>query len=257
MARIAPSQNRPPIVGGPDTRLTRLMREVKWIAFMALTLALFAVLASYSKSDPAWSHANQVANISNIGGRLGAWLADILFYVFGASAYWWVILLLKRAVRGWQELTAAKLPGNELEPEPFLPRFLGFALTMVSSMALESIRMHSMTMDLPRPPGGVLGELLGDPLQMAIGFTGATLVLLVVLAIGMSLFLRFSWLTLAEQVGRFLELSFMRIRERRESEEDRRIGEQAAEEREEIVEEERVKIEELPPVPIIRAPLTL
>ena len=257
MARIAPTQNRPPIVGGPDTRLTRLMREVKWIAFMALTLALFAVLASYSKSDPAWSHANQVANISNIGGRLGAWLADILFYVFGASAYWWVILLLKRAVRGWQELTAAKLPGNELEPEPFLPRFLGFALTMVSSMALESIRMHSMTMDSPRPPGGVLGELLGDPLQMAIGFTGATLVLLVVLAIGMSLFLRFSWLTLAEQVGRFLELSFMRIRERRESEEDRRIGEQAAEEREEIVEEERVKIEELPPVPIIRAPLTV
>ena len=122
MARIAPTPNRPPVVGGPDTRLTRLMREVKWIAFMALTLALFAVLASYSKSDPAWSHANQVANISNIGGRLGAWLADILFYVFGASAYWWVILLLKRAVRGWQELTAAKLPGNELEPEPFKVR---------------------------------------------------------------------------------------------------------------------------------------
>ena len=67
MARIATPQNRPPVVGGPDTRLTRLMREVKWIAFMALTLALFAVLASYSKSDPAWSHANQVANISNIG----------------------------------------------------------------------------------------------------------------------------------------------------------------------------------------------
>ena len=165
MARIASSQNPPPANSGPETRLTRLVREVKWIAFMALTLALFAVLASYSKSDPAWSHANQVANIANIGGRLGAWLADILFYVFGASAYWWVILLLRRAIRGWQELTAAKLPGQQLEPEPFLPRFLGFGLTMISSMALESIRMHSMTMDLPRPPGGVLGELLGDPLQ--------------------------------------------------------------------------------------------
>ena len=257
MARIASSQNPPPANSGPETRLTRLVREVKWIAFMALTLALFAVLASYSKGDPAWSHANQVANIGNIGGRLGAWLADILFYVFGASAYWFVILLLRRAIRGWQELTAAKLPGQQLEPEPFLPRFLGFGLTMISSMALESIRMHSMTMDLPRPPGGVLGELLGDPLQMVIGFTGATLVLLVILAIGVSLFLRFSWLTLAEQLGRFLEISWMRIRQRRESEEDRRIGEQAAEEREEIVEEERVKIEELPPVPIYRAPLTV
>ena len=117
--------------------------------------------------------------------------------------------------------------------------------------------MHSMMVDLPRPPGGVLGELLGDPLQMAIGFTGSTLVLLVTLAIGLSLFMRFSWLALSEQVGRFLELSYLRLRYRRESEEDRRIGEQAAEVREEIVEEERVKIEDVPPVPIYRAPLTV
>jgi S-DNA-T family DNA segregation ATPase FtsK/SpoIIIE len=257
MVRIASSQT-PPSAGDPSNqRMTKLMREVKWIAFMALTAALFLILVTYSKGDPAWSHANQVATVSNIGGRFGAWIADLLFYVFGASAYWWVVLLLRRVIRGWQELTAAKLPGHELEPEPFLPRFLGFGLTMFSSMALESIRMHSMTMDLPRPPGGVLGELLGDPLQMAIGFTGATLLLLVMLAIGASLFLRFSWLSLAEQVGRTLELSFRRIRERRESEEDRRIGEQAAEEREEVVEEERVKIEDAPPVPIYRAPLTV
>ena len=257
MVRIASSQT-PPSSGDPSNqRMAKLMREVKWIAFMALTTALFLVLVTYSKGDPAWSHANQVSTVSNIGGRLGAWVADLLLYVFGASAYWWVILLLRRAIRGWQELTAAKLPGHELEPEPFLPRLLGFGLTMFSSMALESIRMHSMTMDLPRPPGGVLGELLGDPLQMAIGFTGATLLLLVTLAIGASLFLRFSWLTLAEQVGRALELGYRRIRERRESEEDRRIGEQAAEEREEVVEEERVKIEDAPPVPIYRAPLTV
>jgi S-DNA-T family DNA segregation ATPase FtsK/SpoIIIE len=112
-----------------------------------------------------------------------------------------------------------------------------------------------MTMDLPRPPGGVLGELFGDPLQMAIGFTGSTLLLLVTLAIGLSLFLRFSWLSLAEQMGRQLELLWRRVRERRESEADRKIGEVAAEEREEHVEEERVKIEDAPPVPIYRAPL--
>ena len=235
----------------------KLVREVKWMAFMGLTLALFAVLASYSKTDPGWSHAYQVSHIANIGGRVGAWLADLLFYVFGLSAYWFVILLLRRAVRGWQELNAAKLPGHELGPEPFLPRLMGFGLTMFSSMALESIRMHSMMVDLPRPPGGILGELLGDPLQMAIGFMGSTLVLLATLSIGLSLFLRFSWLELSEQVGRFLELGYLRIRYRRESEEDRRIGEQAAEEREEIVEEERVKIEDMPPVPIYRAPLTV
>ena len=150
MVRIASSQT-PPSSGDPSNqRMAKLMREVKWIAFMALTTALFLVLVTYSKGDPAWSHANQVNTVSNIGGRLGAWVADLLLYVFGASAYWWVILLLRRAVRGWQELTAAKLPGHELEPEPFLPRLLGFGLTMFSSMALESIRCLLYTSPSPR-----------------------------------------------------------------------------------------------------------
>jgi len=258
MARITPStqsSSGTSIKTEAEQRFARLVWEVKWLAFMALTVALFAILFTYSKTDPAWSHANQVATISNLGGRVGAWIADLMLYVFGASAYWWVILLLRRAMRGWQELNALKLPGQSLAPEPFLPRFFGFGLTLFSSMCLESIRMHSMTMDLPRPPGGVLGELFGDPLQMAIGFTGSTLLLLVTLAIGLSLFLRFSWLSLAEQMGRQLELLWRRVRERRESEADRKIGEVAAEEREEHVEEERVKIEDAPPVPIYRAPL--
>jgi len=258
MARITPStqsSSGTSIKTEAEQRFARLVWEVKWLAFMALTVALFAILFTYSKTDPAWSHANQVATISNLGGRLGAWIADLMLYVFGASAYWWVILLLRRAMRGWQELNALKLPGQSLAPEPFWPRFFGFGLTLFSSMCLESIRMHSMTMDLPRPPGGVLGELFGDPLQMAIGFTGSTLLLLVTLAIGLSLFLRFSWLSLAEQMGRQLELLWRRVRERRESEADRKIGEVAAEEREEHVEEERVKIEDAPPVPIYRAPL--
>ncbi len=258
MARITPStqsSSGTSIKTEAEQRFARLVWEVKWLAFMALTVALFAILFTYSKTDPAWSHANQVATISNLGGRVGAWIADLMLYVFGASAYWWVILLLRRAVRGWQELNALKLPGQSLAPEPFWPRFFGFGLTLFSSMCLESIRMHSMTMDLPRPPGGVLGELFGDPLQMAIGFTGSTLLLLVTLAIGLSLFLRFSWLSLAEQMGRQLELLWRRVRERRESEADRKIGEVAAEEREEHVEEERVKIEDAPPVPIYRAPL--
>lgn len=75
MARIASSSTPPSQEGSPNSRMSKLVREVKWIAFMTLTLALFAVLASYSKGDPAWSHANQVANMANLGGRLGAWIA--------------------------------------------------------------------------------------------------------------------------------------------------------------------------------------
>jgi S-DNA-T family DNA segregation ATPase FtsK/SpoIIIE len=110
-----------------------------------------------------------------------------------------------------------------------------------------------MAIALPRPPGGVLGELIGDPLQMAIGFTGSTLILLFALCAGLSLFLHFSWLDLAEQVGRYMELGYRRLRERRESEVDRKVGEQASVEREEFVEEVRGRIEIMAPVQIVRS----
>ena len=145
----------------------------------------------------------------------------------------------------------------EAKPDSFLMRWLGFGLTLVSSMGLESIRLHSLGWQLPRPPGGILGELIGDPLQMSLGFTGATLVLLFGLCAGLSLFLHFSWLDVAEKVGRYFELAYMRLRERRESEEDRKLGEAAAEEREEYVEEFRGRVEVAAPVQIVRAPVEI
>jgi len=74
---------------------------------------------------------------------------------------------------------------------------------------------------------------------------------------GLSLFLHFSWLDVAEKVGRYLELAYMRLRERRESEEDRKLGEAAAEEREEYVEEFRGRVEVAAPVQIVRAPVEI
>ncbi len=88
---------------------------------------------------------------------------------------------------------------------------------------------------------------------MAIGFTGSTLILLFALCAGLSLFLHFSWLNLAEQVGRYMELGYRRLRERRESEVDRKVGEQASVEREEFVEEVRGRIEIMAPVQIVRS----
>ena len=144
-------------------------------------------------------------------------------------------------------------PDPEAKPDSLLLRWLGFGLTLLASMGLESIRLHSLAIALPRPPGGVLGELIGDPLQMAIGFTGSTLILLFALCAGLSLFLHFSWLNLAEQVGRYMELGYRRLRERRESEVDRKVGEQASVEREEFVEEVRGRIEIMAPVQIVRS----
>jgi DNA segregation ATPase FtsK/SpoIIIE, S-DNA-T family len=246
----------PPQDGGQG-RMPRLFLEIRWFLTLGLCLGLIAILVTYSKSDPAWSHASFEAP-SNIGGRFGAWTADLLLYIFGVSAFWWIVLFGRRVIAGWRELWSVPLPPDpDAKPDSLFVRWLGFGLTLCSSMGLESIRLHSLAIPLPRPPGGILGELIGDPLVMALGFTGSTILLLFGLFAGLSLFLRFSWLNVAEQVGRSLELAYRRLRERRERVEDLKIGEQAAEEREEFVEEVRGRVEIAPAVQIVRAPLQI
>ncbi|NOV22918.1 DNA translocase FtsK [Cupriavidus necator] len=236
------------------SRIGKLLGEVRWFLLLAVTLGFLCVLASYSKTDPGWSHANQVADIHNLGGRVGAWVADVLFFIFGFSAYWLAVLLVRRCWRGWRTLTA-ELPertDHGLHRQGVTVSWIGFALTLFSSMGLEAIRMYPLRAALPRAPGGVLGDLLGGWLQVALGFTGATLLLLLLLAIGLSLFFHFSWLTVAEQIGGFVETLFLGFKARRESKQDRIIGEAAKTERKETVEVQRVRIEEAAPVQIVR-----
>ena len=259
MARTAypkPQNSLPPDNVGPG-RMPRLLMEIRWFISLGLCLGLLAILLTYSKADPAWSHAS-FETPSNLGGRFGAYIADLMLYIFGISAFWWVVLFGRRVLNGWKELWSIPLPPDpNAKPDSILMRWLGFAITLISSMGLESIRLHSLSWQLPRPPGGILGELIGDPLQMAMGFTGATLILLFGLFAGLSLFLHFSWLDVAEKVGRFIELSYHRIRERRQTQEDRKLGEVAAEEREEFVEEIRGRVIEAAPVQIVRAPVEI
>ncbi|WP_439671383.1 DNA segregation ATPase FtsK/SpoIIIE or related protein [Cupriavidus necator] len=236
------------------SRIGKLLGEVRWFLLLAITLGFLCVLASYSKTDPGWSHANQVADIHNLGGRVGAWVADVLFFIFGFSAYWLAVLLVRRCWRGWRTLTA-ELPERAdpgLHRQGVTVSWIGFGLTLFSSMGLEAIRMYPLRAALPRAPGGVLGDLLGGWLQVALGFTGATLLLLLLLAIGLSLFFHFSWLTVAEHVGGFVETLFLGFKARRESKQDRIIGEAAKTERKETVEVQRVRIDEAAPVQIVR-----
>ena len=80
-------------------RFSKLVAEIKWLAALGICVGLFLILVTYSKSDPAWSNASGGA-VTNIGGKVGAYLADLLLYVFGASAYWWVVLFGRRIYHG-------------------------------------------------------------------------------------------------------------------------------------------------------------
>jgi S-DNA-T family DNA segregation ATPase FtsK/SpoIIIE len=234
-----------------NARAVRLLREAGWIGLTALGLFVFLILFSYDKSDPGWSHAVASRTVHNAGGRVGAWFADLLLYLFGLSAYLLIALCAGTVIRGYRRLRVQASPPRKDDELPRLPweRWLGFFLFFVGCVGIESSRLHSLNAVLPLAPGGIVGRIVADPLLTALGDVGGTLTLLVFVTAGFSLWTGVSWLTIFERSGTVLELVWLRVLTLIAARKDRRIGEIAAVEREEQVQEMR-KILEVDPEPV-------
>jgi DNA segregation ATPase FtsK/SpoIIIE, S-DNA-T family len=230
-------------------RFARLVRESWWFLVVAAFLYLALILATYSKTDPGWSFSGTGAPLQNRGGVIGAWLADLLLYLFGVSAWWWVMGGVVLVVAGYRRVVR---PENESD-HPFFLGALGFALVLFSSAALEAIRMWKLPATLPLAPGGALGEAIGRSLSGGIGFNGATLLLLALFAVGSSLLFGVSWFRVMERIGGALETFVGWIRRRREEAVDRKIGDEATFEREQLVSQLREEEEERAPVVVVPA----
>src|SRR3546814_15585002 len=71
-----------------------LWRDIALILIAPLLLYLLASLLSFSPSDPGWSHSGSLtAPLHNVGGRVGAWLADVLLHLTGYVAYLLPVML--------------------------------------------------------------------------------------------------------------------------------------------------------------------
>ena len=224
----------PPLPG----KIAALLRESKWFALLALALYLLLVLFTFDKSDPGWFHSTATATARNAGGRAGAWLSELLLYVFGVSAYWLVVLLAYIVVAGYRRLDGSRL----LDKRSLIIALSGFAVLMVASSGLETLRFSSINATLPLAHGGMLGAAISGSFSTAFGFTGATLILLTLLAIGLSLFTGVSWLTVIEQTGAALEWTYEFVLSSWQRRQDRKAGEIATQEREVIVEEDKKRI---------------
>src|SRR5689334_5299595 len=209
-------------------RMARLLRESWWLLVAACFLYLALTLFTYTKSDPGWSFSGTGAPIGNRGGIAGAWLSDLLLYLFGLSAWWWVAGGVVLVVLGYRRVVHPERTSDH----PFGVAAIGFALVVLSSASLEAIRLWRLTATPPQKPGGALGEAIGDALARGLGFNGATLLLLALFAVGTSLLFGISWLRVMERIGAGVEALVARVRAQREAAQDRRIGEVNAAERE-------------------------
>jgi S-DNA-T family DNA segregation ATPase FtsK/SpoIIIE len=231
-------------------RFAGLLREAKWLSLVAAAGYLLLILLTFHVNDPGWTRSATAAVVQNAGGRVGAWLSDVLLSLFGWSAFWWVVLCLSTVVRGYRRIEDVK----PAEPRPLWMVAAGFAVLLAGSAVLEALRLHGLGRSLPQEAGGIIGTALGGGLAGLIGFTGATLLALAAIAVGWSLFSGISWLRIAEVTGLLLESAYALAVGAWEKRRDQKIGEHAREVRDTVVKAEKKREESHPPLVIAPPP---
>ncbi len=191
------SRDKPDFAAILQGSLARGVREGMLILTAAVALFLFLALLSFTPGDPGWSHSGPVTQVLNSGGIVGAWLADVLLYLFGYLAYLFPIML---AAAGWV-LYRGLLRFAQEDLYVWGIRGFGFLLTLTSGCALATL--HFQPGPLPLDAGGVLGNLVGGGLVDIFSALGSTLFLLALFLSGLTLFSGISWLTVMDYTGRY------------------------------------------------------
>lgn len=224
----------------------KLWGLVLFCACAAACIALSLVLGSYDYTDPGFSRFNTKLQVSNLFGVQGAWTADLFYLLFGWGAWVFVLGLFYFLVRGLKRLRGKKV---SVSPIPMGFRILAFCFLVLSSCALFFLRFHTHSEGLPSTTGGALGSAIGSELLYWMSLEAATAFVLVLVLFCASVFFGFSWMSVAEQIGRTLERLFRRVASIKQTKEDDAFAKASMEEREKSLQDRQGPSPALPALP--------
>lgn len=182
---------------GLSEEIRRRLREAGVLLLVPLAIYLLVCLFSYDQGDPSWSHMATDGGTHNLGGTVGAWIADLLRYLFGVVAYLFPLLLLILGLRVLRRDVTTREP---MAWEPAL-RLVGLVMLFIAGPALAWISVPDAPM-APEGAGGVLGHAIGSGLSHAFGAKGAPLLLVALFLVAVTLSTRLSWFRVMDWVGR-------------------------------------------------------
>ncbi|MHA7846266.1 DNA translocase FtsK 4TM domain-containing protein [Serratia sp. D1N4] len=199
-----------------EVTLKRLSSGQRLLEALSIVVAIFAVylmaaLVSFNPSDPSWSQTAWHEPIHNLGGGVGAWLADTLFFTFGVLAYAIPPIMFILCWAGFRQR------GNHDYIDYFALslRLIGTLALVLTSCGLAALNVDDLYYFAS---GGVIGSLLSNAMLPWFNGIGATLALLGIWAVGLTLFTGWSWLVIAEKIGGVVlgTATFMTNRSRRD-----------------------------------------
>ncbi len=182
-----------------DVSLQPMSSGRRLLEALLILVALFAIylmvsLVSFNPSDPSWSQTAWHEPIHNLGGSVGAWLADTLLFIFGVMAY-----AIPPVIVGLCWTTF-----RQRDRQDYIDYFaVGLRLIGVLALVVTTCGLAALNVDdiWYFASGGVIGSLVSNAMTPWFSSAGGTLTLLCVWAAGITLYTGWSWLTIAEKIG--------------------------------------------------------
>ncbi len=234
-------------------QVKRGLRESALLVLGAIAIFLFVSLLSYNPVDPGWSSSGSVVRISNAGGPIGAWLADVLLYLLGVMSYLFPVMI---GYSGWLMYRGIR-PGGSIDLHILAIRWSGFLLTVGAGCGLAALESVAGQSVMPAGPGGVLGSVVGHGLVSVVSPVGAVLFLLALFLTGVTLFTGISWLAVMDFIGKYTLIAGEQLYALAGQIPDQLAARRARSERQEVVETVKKKIAARKPVriePVISKP---
>jgi S-DNA-T family DNA segregation ATPase FtsK/SpoIIIE len=168
--------------------------EVGMIMSCAFSFFVLVALASFHPADPGWSQAGLESDVQNMVGPVGAYVADVLLFTFGITAFLVPFVL---AFAGWFMFLHIKSL-IELDYLTIALRLIGVLLLVFGFTGIASINFDDF---YGVSAGGAMGDIISAALVPYFNFVGSILLLLCFFCTGFTLATGISWFKLVDSIG--------------------------------------------------------
>lgn len=204
-----------------EPKKEKLTKELQGMALGTVGVFVLLTLITFNASDVSWNSYTNVGSVHNLGGRLGAQIADLLFSAFGLVSY-----LLPGALL-YMSYTLFRFKEIRLRSYKLMA-FLGILFSL--SVLFAFFRDTTLFLGQQVATGGAFGVVVSRFFKNTVGTTGSLLLLLPLLAACIMILSRFSFILFAGWWLETLKVKWGALQERRAFERQERAREKARDE---------------------------
>ncbi|HEX5475379.1 MAG TPA: DNA translocase FtsK 4TM domain-containing protein [Vicinamibacterales bacterium] len=176
-----------------SSRLSRRLSEIIGVALFAAAVMWLIALASYSASDPVWFfNTGSALPPANFAGRVGAFVAELSFQLFGYAAY---LIPMVLVVLGWHYFWCRLVDAGYTKVVGALLLF--GCISSFLSLAFGTLDAGGKEFRA----GGYMGERLAALLASYLNRTGSIVLILTLLFLAIILSTQFSFGRLFAAIG--------------------------------------------------------